>query len=930
MHKQDFFKKKALLSFLEELYGKSTAMLCCYTEDNQLLFCTDAYLKLFDCSKMEQCRDNFYKFTPPTQAHGEKSEDLFRENLKLALTNSTHSFPWIHINSSKKTICVNYTLLRIMHESTPIITAILNVTREADSTQDCTDSYDKNAKAIFETSPLASCLWSHEQDLIDCNQSFMSLLGIKSKAEYKNSSHAFYPTYQNNGKNSTLYSQQLLDLALEHGEYKTEWLWENSEGEIIPTYVILRCIQFGSAKMIGEYIFDLRELRSFQHQANEAEIRSKVVIDAMPISTTFWDKDYNVVDCNPACLELFGLKSKQEYIDNHKKVFPEFQKDGRNSLTCLFEKFEEAKKHGISHLDCVHMHQSQTLIPVAKTCVSSKFNGEDIFLTFSQDMRELNASKEIAQAAELRNKLILDSMPLGTHFWNKNFELIDCNLESWELFGFASKEEKLQNYKSIFPKTQNNGEDSLEKLKNCLTEAFEYGFSLEEFDCIIPSKNKALPVEINFSRADYQDGFAVIAYLRDLREFNSMLAEIKNVENNLRHAKHLAEKNAAAKSEFLANMSHELRTPMNGILGLLHLLKNTPLNDDQYSYVTKSLFSGQNLLRIVDDILDFSNLEAGQISMDKEPFKLMDILLKIQEVFHPMATKKGLEFKLAIKEDSTLLLGDAARLQQVLFNILDNAIKFTDEGSITIGVDKKIFAQNEVQYTFIVRDTGIGIEKDKMHTVFAGFTQGDTSFTRKYGGTGLGLGISQNIVQLMDGKIWVESEPGKGSTFYCCVIFPIVETSSDYYHDIHDNPYINAEGSTSEKLGGHLLLVEDNEINQMVADEILQQAGFSVDIANNGKEALDMLEKTDYDLVLMDIQMPIMDGLTATKHIREQTKYNSLPVIAMSAHALEEDKQKSIAHGMNEHITKPIVPETLYKTIYYWLNVRKRVLAKGY
>ncbi len=394
-------------------------------------------------------------------------------------------------------------------------------------------------------------------------------------------------------------------------------------------------------------------------------------------------------------------------------------------------------------------------------------------------------------------------------------------------------------------------------------------------------------------------------------------------EETMRLAKHEAESASKVKSEFLANMSHEIRTPMNGILGLLHLLRLTQLNDTQKDYADKSITSAKNLLRIINDILDFSKIDAGKMTMEKHPFVLNGIGQDVVDLYGHMCTEKDILLDISCSEhDKIVILGDALRLKQVVFNLISNAIKFTASGGkVLFEAESTIHNNEELHCTFIISDTGIGLSPEQIKKLFSAFSQADTSVTRKFGGTGLGLVISKRIINLMGGEICVASEPGKGTTFSFSVVFPFAPNAlqqQENSNDLGENPFEEAPTT------GHLLLVEDNEINQIVAQGILQVAGYTLDIANDGQEALNMLEKNTYDAVLMDIQMPVMDGYTATQNIRSQAQFADLPIIAMSAHAMKGDKEISLAHGMDDHITKPIDADALYKTLRFWLTKTKK------
>ncbi|WP_129779324.1 PAS domain-containing hybrid sensor histidine kinase/response regulator [Peristeroidobacter soli] len=585
-------------------------------------------------------------------------------------------------------------------------------------------------------------------------------------------------------------------------------------------------------------------------------------------------------------------------------------------------------------------------------------DGSTIFNGFWQDVTErreldaaLAAARDSAEAAQQRLRAIFDHTRIGLVMIDEEYTFSGANPSLRELLEIEDEQEFTRDFPSFSPPFQPDGSASMDKAREMISLAFERGYN--RFDWMHKTRDGQLrPCEVALTRVQLGGKAQIFATMTDLRE------RVRH-EHELRKATEEAHAASKAKSEFLANMSHEIRTPLNAIVGLTHLGVTSKEPERWRDYLGKIDGAARTLLQIVNDILDFSKIEAGKLQLESMPFDLYAVLDHLGDLMNLPAANKGLQLLFAVEPGlPSQFIGDPLRLGQVLLNLAGNAIKFTEAGQVVVRVKTAKRGRDFVRLCFEVADTGIGLTPEQIAHLFESFSQADTSTTRRYGGTGLGLAISQRLVDLMDGEIAVKSEPGQGSTFSFSARFGLALAASSHTATlksqrgmhvlvVDDNsPAVSILETHLESFGlsafnatgtfpafephpaaepallanRHVLLVEDNEINQEVARELLQRAGLIVDVAVNGHEAVARVAEVDYEAVLMDVQMPVMDGVEATRRIRALDSPRAcVPIIAMTANVMAEDRQRYLDAGMNDYLGKPVDVQLLNEVLLRWI-----------
>ncbi|MGR8931687.1 MAG: ATP-binding protein [Gammaproteobacteria bacterium] len=514
-----------------------------------------------------------------------------------------------------------------------------------------------------------------------------------------------------------------------------------------------------------------------------------------------------------------------------------------------------------------------------------------------------------------RFRILFESSPDALIFAAANGDFLDGNPSAVEMLACRNVEElKTLNPTLISPEYQLDGWRSDEKAQNMIRMALENGSHFFEWE-MKKKDGTTFSADVLIVRLQLGAETLILGNIRDI-------SKRKQIEKALVEAKQIAENSTRLKSEFLANMSHEIRTPMNAIVGISELALNQEVSPKVRSYLEKLQNASKNLLGIINDILDFSKIESHSMTIENQSFNLDEIVDSLSNLFIHAATDKGLTLNIDASPDvPRKLLGDALRIQQILSNLLSNAIKFTEKGTVVLTVNRVREADPKVVLEFVVLDTGIGMSDEDIAKLFLPFGQANTSITRRFGGTGLGLAISKRLLELMGSDFEVISTPGLGSCFSFRLAFDKCPNAEANYAVIGQEsngtePLTQTLGTYGESFFGlKALVVEDNETNQLIIKDMLELFGINVTIAGHGRDALGLLDTSEFDVVFMDIHMPVMNGIEAIQQIRQQVHFVNLPIIALTADATLKDQESYIDNGFNDIIIKPFRSESLIATL---------------
>jgi len=892
-------KERMVMQRMQAILDSSPLMCLIFDENCNVLETNKEAERLFGIPDKQIFIDNFFDFSPELQPDGVPSKEKALAMLKKALATGSARYEWIYRLPNGTPIPVEEILERVNVEGRDLVIAHTRDLRDLHRYMETS----KRMQFIFDNMPLVLAFWDKNLNMVECNQEAVRRYGLANKDEFKERFFDFSPKLQPDGVPSRKKAEESMRRGFSHGRFDFEWMHQKLDGTPIPTEVTCFRSEYMGEEVLLTCSRDMRDVKEAQQREREMGNRIQLMFNATPLIIEYWDKDFNCIECNQTALDFYGALGTREHKKVLQNALPELQSGGKSLWDIWTQHLEKIFKEGYARFDFAEKRTDGELAFLEVLGVCMNYNNDQVVVTYSNDVTQLKQTMVRMREADERTQLMLDGTPVACYLINKDFEAMDCNVETLRLFDFADKSNGIAKFRDVFP------EYRLKELKKHFDEALETGADRFEWVLQKPDNGEAIPCDIAFIRFSHKGEFVVAAYIFDLSVLKEMLRERQRVE--------IAEESSRAKSRFLARMSHEIRTPLTAVLGISEIqLQNpahTPATEEAFAKIHNS---ADTLLGIVNDILDLSKIEAGKLSLVNEKYEVANLIGGIVQLHLIYVGNKKVEFSARVDERiPAILIGDELRIKQILNNLLSNAFKYTELGSVELSLQclENDF-EDRVTLEIGVHDTGMGMNRKQMDTLYDEYTRFHEQRTRSAGGTGLGMSIVYSLVQMMDGKINVESKTGKGTSVV--VHIPQKTTGAQALGEEAARNLQQFKGSsvstaknfkfTPEPMPyGRVLVVDDVEANLYVARGLLLFYDLKIETCESGYEAIEKVRQGNvYDIIFMDQMMPKLDGVETTQTLR--TMGYARPIVALTANALIGQAEEFLKKGFDGFISKPI------------------------
>jgi len=918
--------KEREASALNQIYLDSCPMFIEKWDDElNIIDCNETTLKLFGVDSKQEFLDNYSSFFPLFQPCGRTSTELCDEMVRKALKEGFSSFEFVHLTANGDELPVHVTNVRIKRGDSYIVVGYSHDLRQIKEAQEKQKQEIELNQAILDSAPFIISLWDEELNMVRLSKFATELFNVSAERLTEIKLYNYSPMVQPCGALTAQKAFDEMNKAFTQGHNRFSWTHIGADGLAIPAEVIARRFSYNDSNHVVTYTLDMREINRAMQQERDAHALTQTIFDTSPIVIGLWDENRKLLRLSDYASEMFGVDDPQEVVGNLRMFSPPYQPCGISTPEKINYHFEKALKYGYTRFEWTHLKATGEPMLTDIAYKVFEYRGEKMMVSYTLDITALSEAHEQAS-------LMVETTPLACfiakHYVDETgtlrFEALDCNRAAIELFGFLSKEEACMDFRFIFAKDQSRARAVRNEIFSKARSALMDGYTRFEHDNY-HKDGSVIPCDITMVRVQYRGESVLACYLDDMREVKNMIKELRRID--------VAEEENRAKTRFLARMSHEIRTPMNAVMGITDI----ELQKDHHPPETEEAFmrihnSSNILLGIINDILDLSKADAGKMEILPTVYEISNLVVDTIQLNQVTTGNKPLALRLEIDENiPEHLIGDDLRIKQILNNLLSNAFKYTQEGEVVLRLSVYQDEPDEILLLAEVEDTGQGMTKEQVRNLFSEeYTRFNSEANRLIEGSGLGMMITQQLVNMMGGEVKAESVLDVGTVFIVQIPQRISKGTKplgkDGVTNLQELKQLSTKRlrKTSREIMpyGRVLVVDDVESNLFVAKGILQPYKISVDVVSSGLEAIRCVENgEEYDIIFMDHMMPKMDGIEATKIIRElgYTK----PILALTANALKGVSKMFLENGFDGFLSKPIDIERLDSFLTRFIKERR-------